>query len=43
VELAEVNAAVSTFIESNTSPAKPLLKKFAPLQHRSIAARRLDY
>jgi lysophospholipase L1-like esterase len=31
VELTEVNAAISKFIESNTSPTKPLLKKFEPL------------
>jgi (4-O-methyl)-D-glucuronate---lignin esterase len=42
-ELAQVNAAVQKFIDSNTSPAKPLLKKFESLlllqpPRRNVAA-----
>jgi lysophospholipase L1-like esterase len=42
-ELAEVNAAVSRFIESDTSSTKPLLEKFKPLlmlqpARRNVAA-----
>jgi lysophospholipase L1-like esterase len=42
-ELAEVNAAVTRFIESDTSSTKPLLKKFEPLlllqpARRNVAA-----